>query len=123
MDGHGFYGREVSQYAKQRLPEFIGSDPYLKSDPKKVLTVATLKCDEELTMQPFDVNFSGSTMNLVLIQGKKLWCANAGDSRSLVARQLPDKNKPENSGRHWMSIALSRDHKPDEKDEQARISA
>jgi len=38
-----------------------------------------------------------------------------------MARLLEDKPGEKNPGRHWMSIALSRDHKPDEPDESQRI--
>lgn len=38
-----------------------------------------------------------------------------------MARMLSDNPGDKNSGRHWMSIALSRDHKPDDRDESIRI--
>jgi serine/threonine protein phosphatase PrpC len=38
-----------------------------------------------------------------------------------MARLLSDTAGEKNPGRHWMSIALSRDHKPDERDEAMRI--
>jgi serine/threonine protein phosphatase PrpC len=123
-DGHGFYGREVSSFLKQRLPTLLAQDSALGNNPRKALTNCILRCDSELLECPFDVNFSGSTLNVVLIQGKTLWCANVGDSRSIVARQLSEGSKPSAArqvGRHWMCIALSRDHKPDDKDESTRI--
>jgi serine/threonine protein phosphatase PrpC len=126
-DGHGFYGREVSQMVKQRYPALLGQEPNLLANPKKAITASTLRCNNELQHANFDVNFSGTTMVTVLIRGSKLWCANVGDSRALMARQLGDsflaqeQLSPKQSGKHWMSIALSRDHKPDEKDESARI--
>lgn len=67
------------------------------------------------------MNFSGTTLVSVLLEGKKLWCANTGDSRALMARQLADDPGELNPGRRWMSIALSRDHKPDESGEAERI--
>ena len=72
-------------------------------------------------MVNFDINFSGTTMIQVLMEGDKLWCGNIGDSRALMARLLSDGPSERNPGRHWMSIALSRDHKPDERDEAMRI--
>ena len=36
---------------------------------------------------------------------------------------MNDIKNTSSSGRHWMSIALSRDHKPDEKGESLRIAA
>lgn len=48
--------------------------------------------DKELTKTSFDTNFSGTTLVSVLIHKQTLWCANVGDSRALIARQLNDKN-------------------------------
>lgn len=123
-DGHGFYGKEVSSYCKQRLPALLAQDPALSSNPRKALTNTILRTDSELLNCPFDVNFSGSTLNVVFILEKTLWCANVGDSRSIIARQLNEGAKgaaARQVGRHWMCIALSRDHKPDDKDESVRI--
>jgi serine/threonine protein phosphatase PrpC len=61
-------------------------------------------------------------MTMIYIKDSVLWCANVGDSRSLVARQITAAD-PKTSGRNWMSISLSRDHKPDDRDEFARIMA
>ena len=123
-DGHGFYGKEVSSFCKQRLPALLAQDPALTVNPRKALTNSILRTDSELLECPFDVNFSGSTLNVVFIHDKTLWCANVGDSRSIIARQLNEGSKgaaTRQVGRHWMCIALSRDHKPDDKDESARI--
>ena len=53
---------------------------------------------------------------MVAIKGRKLWCANVGDSRAVLGRQLADE-------RQWMAVALSRDHKPDLPEEAKRILA
>lgn len=127
-DGHGINGREVSSYIKEKYPILLSKDHNLLGNPRKAISLCAGKVNTDLPHQGFDVNFSGSTFVSTLIRGKKLWCANVGDSRAFVARQLPDnyqsyknlRTKP--SGNHWMSIALSRDHKPNEADESTRIS-
>jgi serine/threonine protein phosphatase PrpC len=116
-DGHGHYGGEVSAYVKCRLPSLLAEDPNLFVSNKHALSSATNKLAYDLMQCGIDANFSGTTLISVLIDDKKLWCANCGDSRALLARQLSGKE----SNRHWMSIALSRDHKPDERDEATRI--
>ncbi|OMJ66988.1 hypothetical protein SteCoe_35980 [Stentor coeruleus] len=126
-DGHGINGKEVSSFIKERFPILLSKDPNLLGNPRKALSVCANKTNLDLAHQEFDVNFSGSTFVSILIRGKKLWCANIGDSRAFIARQLPDtyqsykniRSKP--IGNHWMSIALSRDHKPNESDESSRI--
>jgi serine/threonine protein phosphatase PrpC len=120
-DGHGFYGGEVSGFIKQRLPSLLAQDSEILTDPRKALTSCIHRCNEELSQINLDVKFSGSTLNLVLLKGRILYCANVGDSRALLARQIVDSTDKSMSGKKWMSIALSRDHKPDNKEESERI--
>lgn len=49
-----------------------------------------------------------------LIVGNKIFCANVGDSRAVLAR------KPQ-GGKKWIAEGLSNDHKPDLPKEKARI--
>ncbi|OMJ71192.1 hypothetical protein SteCoe_30657 [Stentor coeruleus] len=120
-DGHGFYGGEVSGFIKQRLPVLLAQDRDILSNPNKSLTSCIHRCNLELSQINLDVKFSGSTLVVVLIKGNTLYCANVGDSRAFLGRQILDKTDKSISGRKWMSIALSRDHKPDSKDESERI--
>lgn len=126
-DGHGINGKNVSNYIKDRFPILLKRDNLLLSNPRKSFTQNAARINNELQKQDFDVNFSGSTFVSVFMRNKKLWCANIGDSRAFIARQLPDNYNShksltgKSSGNHWMSIALSRDHKPNEVDESARI--
>jgi serine/threonine protein phosphatase PrpC len=90
-------------------------------DNNRALVAAITSTAESMANAPFDPNFSGTTLISVLLTQKKLWCANVGDSRALMGRLMKDSPHEIVKGRHWMSIALSRDHKPDEPDEQKRI--
>ena len=54
-----------------------------------------------------DVRFSGSTCVSLLTYGKKIFIANVGDSRAIVARAV-------NGSAEISADALSNDHKPDE---------
>jgi serine/threonine protein phosphatase PrpC len=119
-DGHGLNGELVSSYIKERFPCLLNSNPYFYSSPQRALTLTASRLNKEVCAKDFDTNFSGSTFVGVLIRGGKLWCANVGDSRALLGRELPDQ-AAKGSSNHWMSIALSRDHKPNEADESARI--
>ena len=115
-DGHGMYGHYVSAFIKQRLPALIFHDPKLQLDVKTALHTAIVKCNQDLQGINLDTNFSGSTLIVVLIKGQKLWCANVGDSRAVLGRQIKGQ-----TGNNWMAVALSRDHKPDMQDESKRI--
>lgn len=57
-----------------------------------------------------DVYFSGSTCVTVLIVGNKIFCANVGDSRAVLARETDDHK--------LASFPLNRDHKASEPDEE-----
>ena len=69
--------------------------------------------NSEVSTLTFDTNFSGTTLVMVLIMNKVLYCANVGDSRAVMAKC--------NTLSKWSTVALSRDHKPDDKDEAPRI--
>ena len=56
-----------------------------------------------------DLYFSGSTCVSILIVGNKIFCANVGDSRAVLAREVNGNLE---------AIALNRDHKATEMDEQ-----
>lgn len=120
-DGHGVNGEHVSRYMKERYPQLLNASPYLLTNANKAIFNSTRKLNREIGCKDFDTNFSGSTFISVLIRSKKLWCANVGDSRALLGRQMSDKSSISAQSNHWMSIALSRDHKPNEPDESARI--
>lgn len=111
-------------YAKQRLPVLLGMDPALTTTPKNCLTYSIMQVNDELTNSSLDVSFSGSTLIVILIHGSMLWCANVGDSRAVLARMSTDSTAEKHAqGKSWMSLPLSRDHKPDEEDESVRITS
>lgn len=118
-DGHGQNGKEVSGYVKQRLPVLIENIVKAGGDDKKALTESFVTVNNELDYVPFDCQFSGTTCCTILFKGNKLISANSGDSRAIVVR-----NSPTQSAKGVTSIQveqLTRDHKPDEQDEYARI--
>mmetsp|Transcript_14948 Transcript_14948/g.14540 ORF Transcript_14948/g.14540 Transcript_14948/m.14540 type:complete len:80 (-) Transcript_14948:552-791(-) len=49
-----------------------------------VITEGFLKTSYDLRRRSFDVNYSGSTVISVMVTGKKLICANVGDSRAVL---------------------------------------
>ena len=89
-DGHGFYGGEVSGFIKQRLPILMADHQDILKNTKKAISECIHKVNSELNQINLDVKFSGSTLILVLIRGNILYCANVGDSRALLARQIID---------------------------------
>lgn len=59
-----------------------------------------------------DVKSSGSTCCSLIYTPEKLICANLGDSRCILGRHVNNL---------WKFQSLSRDHKPNERDESERI--
>jgi serine/threonine protein phosphatase PrpC len=60
-----------------------------KNKKLSVLTEGFLKTSFDLSRRSFDVNYSGSTVISVLLSGKKLICANVGDSRAVLGALKP----------------------------------
>ncbi|OMJ89973.1 hypothetical protein SteCoe_7761 [Stentor coeruleus] len=118
FDGHGVHGGRVSNYIKNRLPLLFSK---MTRDVKSSIKSAISIIKEELPTL-IDTSFSGSTLNVVAIKGKKLFCANIGDSRAIVGNQINDISNKTSSGKKWASVSLSRDHKPDIEEEAARIN-
>ena len=68
-----------------------------------------------------------------MVQGNRIVTANAGDSRAVIGALRPINYKiqdkeiegkaltVENNDRAWFTKQITRDHKPDEPDEEARI--
>lgn len=114
FDGHGQYGKEISNFIKDRLPVLFSNDNSFTQNPKQSILTCVERLQAEILRSKFDTSFSGSTMVLVLILNDMIICANVGDSRAVLGKV---------EGKKWVPLALSRDHKPDLQDERARIQS
>ena len=124
-DGHGVEGHEVSGFIKRTLPkdlsnnlinkEILTSDKNKKKKIYNIIGSTFIKVNEKLiSNESINSIFSGTTCVSLIYTPIKLICANIGDSRAVIGRY--DKNN-----KRWISINLSRDHKPTEEDEARRI--
>lgn len=124
FDGHGPNGHDVSAHIKRSLPQHLHA--FLSNKQQKGLSeteVMSLSqgfvtCYQRIHAElqgstRVDSTNSGSTAVSVLVQGDFLLCANTGDSRAIIGRLLPND--------HWIAMDLSKDHKPDDPAEKARI--
>lgn len=110
FDGHG--GKEVSIFVEKVFcTELLKLDSFKAKDWGKALSEAFKKMDDMLLtpegkaelkrinascgeQDPFSManrensiaNFTGCTATVVLVTKTDFWCANAGDSRSIVVR-------------------------------------
>lgn len=126
MDGHGIFGHEVSAFVKRQLPLLIENNlpyevtstedcsPESLSKIHKALTLGFMNTHKTLVnKRVIDVNYSGTTALTVLLRGRTLVCASAGDSRAIVGR----------FNGAWGFVELSFDHKPCNRAEKLRIEA
>ncbi|KAH7102544.1 PP2C-domain-containing protein [Auriculariales sp. MPI-PUGE-AT-0066] len=110
-DGHG--GSTVARYAGRNVHRRLtNEESYHEKNYEKALKQAFLGTDEDMRADPaFMHDPSGCTAVAVLIADDgKMYCANAGDSRSVLSSQGTAK-------------PLSFDHKPQSQTETARIVA
>eukprot|EP00939_MAST-03C_sp_MAST-3C-sp1_P004666 g4666.t1 len=109
FDGHG--GSRASEYCAENLLKLLTSDPSYDDDPKRALTNAFLETDRsflEIARSAFYDD--GSTAIVALFRGPRdLYVANVGDSRAVLVR------------RDGSVLEMSKDHKPNDRDEQRRI--
>jgi len=110
------------------MPKIIFKDERFKSDDMSQMLIDTFKKTQSLVrtadrMKKLSAQMSGTTATLCIhdhqISDKqpfgKLWLAHAADSTAVLGK-VSAENKSDCKG-----IALTRDHKPDLKDERARI--
>ena len=133
-DGHGPSGHFVSDFIKSNIAFIVYKQ--LKSlllqnnnnnisninniedsfiDFPKLFKDCFLLMDSKLTNnKSIDIELSGTTCISLLFCDNRIISANVGDSRAIKGQFNSTKGK-------WSYIALSRDHKPSDKDEAERI--
>lgn len=55
----------------------------------EALRLAFAETNQEVYKMVSDVRFSGSTCTSILTYGRKVYCANVGDSRTILIRSAP----------------------------------
>ena len=125
-DGHGPNGHFVSNFLKETLPKelnkhFQDKSFRLKHLPK-LFEHTYLSSNSKLSNNAnIDTNFSGSTAVSIVFPDNlyinPIYIANVGDSRAIVIKQSDNSC----NSASWAYECLSRDHKPDERDEALRI--
>ncbi len=116
FDGHGEVGELVSQYCMHEIQHRLELHPHFEDNIEKAFKEVFVEVDESLRGQDhIDANCSGTTAVVVLMRENRLWIANAGDSRAVVAKKNRDGLITAEN--------LSEDQNPDHPVEQARIEA
>lgn len=110
-DGHGPEGHTVSRLIKTTIIPIL-EKKMLRFGGIDALKFAIDETCQKVLHARFDCSFSGSTFVGVLIVGDTLWCANIGDSKAVIGSSVSSPCVP---------VELTRDHKPNRKDEVDRI--
>ncbi|EGR34512.1 protein phosphatase 2c, putative [Ichthyophthirius multifiliis] len=111
FDGHG--GKEVAKFVKKYfIQELKANQSYKIGNYTQALEDTFFKMDQLIASadgkRELENSNSGCTANVCLIVNNKIYCANSGDSRTVVSQ----------GGK---AVALSEDHKPDNLKEKERI--
>jgi serine/threonine protein phosphatase PrpC len=132
FDGHAPFGELVSDYATTELPKLLATKLSLKSNEVLSATKKATKLSEQDEIQitktaliesfieldrtaPADPS-GGCTASVILQQGRKIYVANTGDSRSFIVAYRPSSN-------NVSVVYISREDKPSLPDERARVEA
>lgn len=116
FDGHGEMGTECARFVQDKLPANVCSDPaLLVASPADALTAAMLSTNSQLHAAPIDDSLSGTTACSMVVAGRKLYVANVGDSRAVLAE------RSERQGEGLVACELSMDQTPFRPDECLRV--
>lgn len=106
FDGHG--GDKASQFCADWLSSYVRNEESFPFDLGYAMKNAYTNIDDDFLATG---NPDGTTAcSVTLVGGRRIVCANAGDSRAIVVR------------RDGSVVRLSRDHKPGMPDETKRIA-
>ncbi|CAN8068291.1 unnamed protein product [Agarophyton chilense] len=125
-DGHGAYGRAVSQLVRDQVPQIVRDElrragesrSRNADDGRRSVVHAFTKAfsDAETSLRvcspQIDHAFSGTTATCILMHAEQLYVAWAGDSRAVVATT---------EGNTLRAVDVSWDQKPNRVDEKKRV--
>jgi serine/threonine protein phosphatase PrpC len=114
LDGHGEQGDKVSEFVMRQIVVSLEKDPLLETDPVQALRNAYITTNTALLVTDIQSMTSGCTCVTVYCRDRKLYVANAGDSRAVMCYK---------DGDAYLAKNLTRDHKPDDPEERERIEA
>jgi serine/threonine protein phosphatase PrpC len=125
MDGHGEFGHLVAEFVKQNITRLLELQD-IRADPPRAILQATKRLCSALQDTGINIAISGTTSVIGLKVDEKLYIANLGDSRCVLARRRKTDEFgdviPEDSANITVeAVPLTRDHKPDVPEEKARI--
>eukprot|EP00980_Cylindrotheca_fusiformis_P007250 scaffold1525_cov142-Cylindrotheca_fusiformis.AAC.50 len=114
FDGHANLGERVSQYAVTELPKLLRSKlKEIDGGDESVMTALIETFVEIDKTAPAEIS-GGCTASVILQKGRKVYFANAGDSRSFLVVYRASSQKAE-------VVHITREDKPSLADEKERV--
>ena len=107
-DGHG--GSRACDFLRDNLHKYIINDKYFPSNPQKAIANGFILAEKLFFKNYKGIDSSGSCAIVVVINEKRVYIANVGDSRAILSSKNGSK-----------FYALSRDHRPGDEKEYKRI--
>ncbi|KAI8469911.1 MAG: phosphatase 2C-like domain-containing protein [Monoraphidium minutum] len=114
FDGHGEFGTQVAQFARDKVPSNLLVSGHFASNPALALHNSMVTTNIQCHSAEFDDSMSGTTAISLLVRGRTLMVANVGDSRAVLAERSGDK---------MVARDLSLDQTPYRPDECDRVKA
>ncbi|GAX81252.1 hypothetical protein CEUSTIGMA_g8684.t1 [Chlamydomonas eustigma] len=113
FDGHGEYGTQCAQFAKEKIPENLLNNAQFVVSPELAYHRSMVMTNAQLhRLQEIDDSMSGTTAITVLLRGRMLYIANVGDSRCVLAERQGDR---------LVACDMSFDQTPFRRDECERV--
>jgi serine/threonine protein phosphatase PrpC len=115
FDGHAPLGEHVSEYVVTELPKLLAKKLELVTDQestKEALVESFIEMDKTVPAH----KSGGCTASVILQMGRKVYVANAGDSRSFIAVYHKQSRKTQ-------IVYVSREDKPDLPEERKRVES
>jgi len=127
FDGHGQKGHDVSNFVKETMPRLIVKDRRFMSDDandRKALLKDVFKQIQNMIfeadrIQKLSAQLSGTTATVAIHDHEKkvITIAHVADSTCVVGKVKPGSK----DAKDMIGEAVTKDHKPDVKEERARI--
>lgn len=131
LDGHGANGHKISQCFAEAILLDLPKHPQFATDIQEAISCVLKETELQLYRENNHIaDFSGSTLALAVVRGKRVTVANVGDSRVVFGKRSWEEIKSDASSHtspnkrlRYDVQEITLDHKPDQPDEYARILA
>merc|ERR1712166_112680 len=118
FDGHGPYGTEVAQFARDNIRDLMEREgPITPDNVEGLFRSAMFDLSDMIKQSEINDKISGTTAVSILVHYRTLYVSNLGDSRAVVASRADDGTSA------LTACDLSEDQTPYRLDERQRVKA